>query len=189
MIRSLILQNRSCRRFHQEVPIKMDTLRELIDLARLSASAGNRQSLKYIVSCEPRKNADIFSCLGWASYLKDWPGPREGERPAAHIIILGDTEISKSFQCDHGIAAQSILLGAREQGWGGCMHASIQRDKLRSSLSIPERYEILLALSLGKPKEVQVIESVKPDGDIKYWRGGDGVHHVPKRQLDDIILA
>lgn len=188
MIRALILQNRSCRRFYQEVPVKLETLRELVDLARLSASAGNRQSLKYILSCEPHKNAMIFSCLGWAGYLKDWPGPPEGERPAAHIIILGDTEISKSFMCDHGIAAQSILLGAREQGWGGCMHAAIQRDKLRLSLGIPERYEILLAISLGKPKETVVLESVKPDGDIKYWRDARSVHHVPKRPLDDIII-
>jgi nitroreductase len=188
MIKDLILQNRSCRRFYQEAPIKLETLRELVDLARLSASAANRQPLKYILSCDPSKNAIIFSCLGWAGYLKDWPGPSEGERPAAHIIILGDTDISKSFMCDHGIAVQSILLGAREQGWGGCMHDSIQRDRLRLLLGIPERYEILLAISLGKPKETVVLETVKPDGDIKYWRDSLDVHHVPKRQLDDVII-
>jgi nitroreductase len=188
MLRDLILQNRSCRRFYQEVPIKLEILRELVDLARLSASAANRQPLKYILSCESDNNAKIFSCLGWAGYLTNWSGPPEGERPSAHIIILGDTEVSKSFMCDHGIAAQSILLGAREQGWGGCMHASIQRDKLRSSLGIPEHYEILLVISLGKPKEAIVLESVKPDGDIKYWRDSLSVHHVPKRELDDIII-
>ena len=189
MIRDLIVQNRSCRRFYQEVPIKLETLREFVDLARLSASAGNRQSLKYILSCEPSKNAAIFSCLGWAGYLKDWSGPIEGERPSAHVIILNDTTISTSFLCDHGIAAQSILLGAREQGWGGCIHAAIQRDKLRSSLNIPECYEILLAISLGKPKETVVLEPVKTDGDIKYWRDANSVHHVPKRDLNDIILS
>jgi nitroreductase len=189
VLRDLILQNRSCRRFYQEIPIKLETLRALVDLARLSASAGNRQSLKYILSCEPNKNATIFSCLGWAGYLKDWPGPPEGERPSAHIVILNDTKISTSFLCDHGIAAQSILLGAREQGLGGCIHAAIQRDRLRSSVGIPEYYEILLTISLGKPKEAIVLESVKPDGDIKYWRDANSVHHVPKRELNDIIVS
>ena len=86
----------------------------------------------------------IFSCLAWAGYLKDWPGPEESERPTGYIIILGDTEIAKDFGCNHGIAAQSILLGATEMGFGGCMIASIQRNKLAELLKIPPRYEILL---------------------------------------------
>ncbi len=189
MIGDLVIQNRTCRRFHQEVAIELETLRGLVDLARLSASASNRQPLKYILSCDPQKNALIFSCLGWAGYLSDWPGPPEGERPSAHIIMLGDTEISKNFFCDHGIAAQSIMLGAREKGLGGCIHASVKRDELSKALGIPPHYEILLALSLGKPKEVVVVETVGLEGDIKYWRDSDGVHHVPKRRLDDIIIG
>ncbi|MDP6647751.1 MAG: nitroreductase family protein, partial [Dehalococcoidales bacterium] len=80
MIRELILKNRSYRRFYQEVAIELETLRELVDLARLSASAANRQPLKYILSADPQKNALIFPHLSWAGYLKDWPGPSEGER-------------------------------------------------------------------------------------------------------------
>ncbi len=189
MIRDLVIANRSCRRFYQEVAIELETLRELVDLARLSASGGNRQPLKYILSCDPQKNASIFPCLGWLGVPKDWPGPSEGERPSAYIIILGDTEIRRVFGCDHGIAAQSILLGAREKGLGGCMHGSVERDELSKALGIPPRYEILLVLSLGKPKEKVVLETVGPDGDFKYWRDSDNVHHVPKRPLDDIIIG
>ena len=189
MIRDLILQNRSCRRFHQEVAVELETLRELVDLARCSASAANMQSLKYILSCEPEKNARIFPLLGFAGQLKDWPGPAEGERPAAYIIVLLDTEISKSAGCDHGIAAQSIFLGAREKGLGGCMHGAVQREELSRVLNIPPRYEILLVLSLGKPKEQVVLETVGPDGKTNYWRDGESVHHVPKRRLDDIIIG
>ncbi|MGP7971384.1 MAG: nitroreductase family protein, partial [Desulfobaccales bacterium] len=144
--------------------------------------------LKYLLSCEPCGNADIFSCLAWAGYLKDWPGPSEGERPAAYIVVLGDTEISKNFGCDHGIAAQSILLGARAQGLGGCMLGSIQRDRLRQIFQIPENLEILLVIALGRPKETVVLEEVAPGGSIKYWRDAAEVHHVPKRRLQDIIL-
>jgi len=188
MIRDLVIANRSCRRFYQEVPIELETLRELVDLARLSASDGNRQPLKYILSCEPQKNALIFKHLGWAGALKDWPGPSEGERPSAYIVILGDTEISQTFGCDHQIAAQSIRLGAREKGLGGCMHGPAKKDELSKALGIPPRYEILLVLSLGKPKEKVVIETLELGGDFKYWRDSDNVHHVPKRPLADIII-
>jgi len=189
MLKDLVLQNRSYRRFHQEVAIERETLRELVDLARHSASGANRQPLKYILSCDPAKNALIFPHLGWAAYIKDWPGPAEGERPAAYIIILGDTEVSRQFFCDHGIAAQSIMLGATEKGLGGCIMAGIEMDGLRQALEIPPRYDIMLVLALGKPKEKVVIDSVGPDGDIKYWRDSNGVHHVPKRSLDEIIIG
>jgi nitroreductase len=189
MIRDLITQNRSYRRFHQEVPVERETLKELVDLARLSASAANLQPLKYILSNEPEKNELIFSCLRWAGYLKDWRGPAEGEKPSAYIIILGDHRVSNGFLCDHGVAAQSILLGAVERGLGGCMLAAVQRTKLAKLLEIPDYYEILLVLALGKPKEKVVLETVGDDGDIKYWRDKDEVHHVPKRKLDDIIVG
>ncbi len=163
-------------------------MRGLVDLARLSPSAANRQPLRYILSWRPDKNALIFKHLAWAAYLADWPGPGEGERPSAYIIVLNDTAISKSIDCDHGIAAQTILLGAVEQGLGGCMLAAIQKEGLRADLKIPEQYDILLALALGKPRETITIETVGSEGDIRYWRDGAAVHHVPKRSLDDLIL-
>jgi nitroreductase len=189
MLKDLVRRNRSYRRFHQEVPVGLKELRELVDLSRLSASGANLQPLKYILSNEAERNAAIFDTLGWAGYLNEWAGPEEGERPAAYIIVLGDTTIRKSFGVDPGIAAQSILLGATERGLGGCILATIQRDVLREALGIDKRYEILLVLALGKTKETVVIDPVGPDGDIKYWRDADGVHHVPKRALDEILIG
>jgi nitroreductase len=189
MISDLVRKNRSYRRFYQDAPVSQDTLRSLVDLARLSASGANRQPLKYILSSDANTNARIFPNLAWAAYLKDWPGPEEGERPAAYIVILGDKTISQSFGCDHGIAAQSILLGATELGLGGCMIGSVRRVELAEALGIAAEHEILLVLALGKPKEVVALDAVGPDGDVRYWRDSQAVHHVPKRSLDEIIIG
>ncbi len=188
MIAELIKKNRSCRRYYQDYPIDTSTLKSLVDLARLSASAANRQPLKYILSSSPEKNDQIFSCLAWAAYIKEWPGPVEGERPPAYIVIIGDTSIAKNFWCDHGIASQSILLGAREMGLAGCMIGAINIKKLKEILNISSHLEILLVLAIGKPKEEVVIEPIGQGGDIKYWRDKHLVHHVPKRDLDTIII-
>jgi nitroreductase len=188
MIEELIRKNRSCRRFDENFEITAETPRELINLARLSASASNLQPLKYIISCDKDKNGLIFPLLGWAGYLKDWHGPSQGERPSAYIIILGDTTVSNTFDYDYGIAAQSILLGAVEKGLGGCMIATIDKDRLSKALNIRSYLRILLVIALGKPAEQTVIEPVGPDGDIKYWRDDKQVHHVPKRPLDEIII-
>jgi len=189
MIDDLIRKNRSCRRFYQNRKVDLETLVELVNLARLSPFAANLQPLCYILSTNPEKNVAIFPCLAWAAYLKDWPGPVEGERPAAYIIILGDTTKAQEFGCDHGIACQSILLGARARGLAGCIIGAIKREKLRELLTLPDHYKILLVVALGKPREDIMIESVGPDGDVRYWRDAKGIHHVPKRELEDIITA
>lgn len=189
MIADLIKINRSFRRFYQDRTLDLQTLSDLVDLARLSASAANLQPLRYILSVDPRKNSQIFSCLGWAGYLKDWNGPKEGERPSGYIIILNDAEKANDFVgYDCGIASQSILLGAREKGLAGCMIASVKRRQLQSLLDIDARFKILLVIAIGEPKEKVVIETVGSDNNIRYWRDNEGVHHVPKRRLNEIII-
>ena len=115
-IKQLIEKTRSYRRFDGNHPVSKETLVSLVDLARLSASGANRQPLKYILVNEPAERADVYTCLAWAGYLTTWEGPDPGERPTAYIVILGDKEISDSFGIDHGIAAQSIMLGATSEG-------------------------------------------------------------------------
>lgn len=190
MITDLIRNNRSCRRFYQDHSLELATLRELVDLARLSASAANLQPLKYVLSCNDKKNDQIFSCLKWAGYIKDWSGPPEGERPSGYIIILvNEKESSEWIGYDSGIAGQSILLGATAKGLAGCMIGAINRKKLKDQLHIPNLFKILLVIAIGKPKEKVVIEEVGQDNNIRYWRDGNDVHHVPKRKLDDIIIS
>jgi nitroreductase len=188
MLKELVRKARSIRRFYQDQKIELETLRELVDLARLSPSARNAQPLKYILSNTSEKNRQIFPHLAWAGYLQGWGGPKQGEQPAAYIIIVGDTTISPSFSVDPGIAAQSIMLGATEVGLAACMLTSIQKPALQQALKIPTQYEIMLVVALGKPRETVVIEMVGPDGNIKYWRDEAGVHHVPKRTIEEIIL-
>lgn len=188
MLKDLILKNRSYRRFQQEVPVSMELLREMVEAARLSGSASNMQPLRYMLFNEAADCARIFPALAWAGYMKEWPGPTEGERPSAYIVQLGDLDLTGKWWCDDGIAAQSMLLTAVEQGFGGCIIGSVQREKLRSILNIPERYKIIQVLALGKPAEEVVIDEVV-DGDIKYWRDEKGVHHVPKRSLRDLIIG
>ncbi len=183
-----VKNNRSYRRFDQSHQITDKQLRGFINLARLSASGANLQPLKYILSNTHDLNTRIFPTLSWAGYLKEWSGPEQGEKPSAYIVMLGDTEIDKNYEYDAGIACQSILLGAAEQGLGGCIIGSVKRKTLRGVLAIPEQYEIILVIALGKPAENVFIEDLEPGGDFKYWRDEDGVHHVPKRGLDELIL-
>jgi nitroreductase len=183
----LIKKSRSYRRFDESYKINQELLEQLVTLARFSPTGANRQPLRFMIISDPELCDRVFPSLQWAGYLKEWDGPAKGERPTAYIVILGDKSITENFGVDHGIAAQSIMLGAVEAGLGGCMIASINRNELRNTLSIPGSFEILLVLALGKPVETIIIEDIV-GGDVKYWRDSDNKHHVPKRLLRDLII-
>ena len=191
MIKQLIEQTRTVRRYREDKRINEELLLELVDLARLGGSARNAQPLKYMLITRPDLCERIFNMLGWAGYLKDWPGPVAGERPSAYVICMLDRKLSKGPEkeahFDLGIATQNLLLGAAEKGIFGCRIASFSRD-ISKVLYLEEQYKVLLVLALGYPEEQVVLEQVGADGDIKYWRDAKNVHHVPKRSLDDIIL-
>ncbi len=186
--RDLVMKNRSYRRFDENIPIPKNTLISLVELARYCPSSANMQALKFYISSEKPETDKVFSTLKFAGYLKEWEGPVEGERPTAYVVIVGDLRIRKQFANDAGIAAQTIMLGAVEKGYGGCIMAAIQRKDLGEILNLPDYFEILLVLALGVPIENVVIEDVGLDGNIQYYRDSQEVHHVPKRSLDELIL-
>ncbi|MBL7006471.1 MAG: nitroreductase family protein [Spirochaetia bacterium] len=187
-IYELIKKCRSIRRFDESGEISRKTLLELVELAVLSPSSANKQSLRfYLVNDRNRCNI-ITGLLGWAGALKEWKGPKEGERPSAFIIIVYDAHITKNPQYDSGIAAHSILLGAAEKGLGGCMFGSIQRENLQKLLNIDQKYSISLVVALGLPAEKVVIDRIAAGMDTSYFRDESDTHHVPKIVLKDLLL-
>ena len=184
----LVKKNRSYRRFREEERISGEQLEQWIGLSRFIPSGRNNQPLKYTGSVNPELNAGIFQLLAWAGYLTGWAGPAEGERPAAYIVVMHDKSISENRYCDDGIAVQTILLGAVEDGYGGCIIGSVNKAKLAALLQLPQHLEILWVIALGKPAETVVIEDMKHD-DVKYWRDENQIHHVPKRALTQLIWS
>lgn len=192
MIEELVRRTRTVRRYVEGRQIADETLRELVDLARLGGSARNSQALKYMIVTDRRHTSRIFPLLGWAGYLPDWPGPAEGERPPAYIVCLLDRDLLKGPESeahfDLGIATQNLLLGAAERGLFGCRIGAFSASALHRLLGLGERHTPLLVVALGFPAETVVLEEMGADGDVRYWHDGNGVHHVPKRPLDEILV-
>ncbi|MFW5863800.1 MAG: nitroreductase family protein, partial [Desulfohalobiaceae bacterium] len=75
------------------------------------------------------------------------------------------------------------------KGYGGCMLGAVNRRRLAEVLDLEEQYKILLVLALGRPAEEIILEEVGPEQNLDYYRDGQDVHHVPKRRLQDVVLA
>jgi nitroreductase len=179
-----IRQRRTIRKYlHKTVPEQV--LLKCVDAARLSPSGANMQPLSYIIVNDQKLLKKVFSTLSWAGYLPDYQ-PSEEEMPRAYIIILLNKEISRTPNHDAGIAAMSISMVAYDEGLGSCILGAVDREKLREILNVPEDLAIALVVALGYSAENPVVETVN-DGDIKYWLDENGVLHVPKRDLKNIV--
>ncbi len=188
MLKELVLKNRSYRSFDRSRKITREELLDFVDLARKTPSTRNRQTLRYRLVHTQTECEKVLPLTGWAGNLK-MKLPPKGHEPTAYIIICHDTaEPHEKFLRDVGITAQTIMLAATEAGLGGCMIGSFSGDRLSAALAISEEYRPMLVLALGKPDKDEIIELIEAEeGEIGYYREG-GVHYVPKRPLDDIII-
>ncbi len=190
-IHDLVLKNRSYRRFDESVSISLETLLNWTDTARLTMSSVNIQPLKYFLSYRIETNIKIRPHIRWAGLLREFNGPGEGENPAAYIIICVDKNIQNAtlerFAKDIGIAAQTIMLEAANNDYGGCMIGSFDAKEISLSLELPDNWQIGLVCAVGKPAEKVVLEEIEDGSPTAYYRDGDDVHHVPKRKLKDIV--
>lgn len=188
MLKDLLIKNRSIRKFDKSVRITKEDLIEMADCTRFCPSSANLQALKFKLVWEENECEKVFSATKWAGYLPDEKIPPEGFEPAAYIIVLCDTDIAKNptpFFKDTGIVSHTILLKACEMGYGGCMIGSFDKKAINEALGINEKYEMTLVIAIGKAMEEPVI--VDAADSIKYYRE-NGIHYVPKRKLEDIIL-
>lgn len=187
--RTLVEQARSCRRFVESEPLTMKDLDWLIDCARLTPSARNQQALRYSLITQGDVCDALFAKTSWAAALKDWGGPQPGERPTAFIAISLPGNAGHLTWVDLGIVVQTIQLAATSRSWGCCIIASFDVETCRTLCRIPEELSPRLVLGLGKAAETRVIEPVPADGKLSYWRDADGVHHVPKLALDQLVIG
>ncbi len=190
-ILKLATQTRTFRRFDENLPIATTDLHELVELARLAGSARNGQPWQYMVVNDRDICGKIFPYIGWAGYLADWKGPIAGERPTAYILCLLNHNwlkgTEKEAYFDLGIASQNILLGASTKHLGGCRIGAFS-PKVKNIFAIPDHLSLELVIALGSPVEQVQIDDIDENGEIKYWRDEQQLHHVPKRKLQDVLI-
>lgn len=191
ILSGLLKKDRSVRRFREDDRLTDSTMKQLVELCRYCASGRNLQPLKYRIVTGKEECEQVYPLLKWAGYYTDWDGPEKGERPAAYLIQCLDTDMTKNPMCDEGLQLQAITLGATAVGLGCCIIKSFDVKGLMRILSLPDNLIPSYVLALGKPVETVKIEDMDgtPSADFKYFRTADGVHHVPKRPLEEIIIS
>ncbi|MGQ9513985.1 MAG: nitroreductase family protein [Thermoproteota archaeon] len=180
-----VIGRRTTRRFKQDA-LSREILLKLVNAARLAPSASNIQPCEYIVVDDSTVAKDVFQTLRWAAYIAPEGNPKEGERPVAYIVVLLNRQKRETGgEVDAAAAIENILLTAYGEGVGSCWIGSVDRENLAKILHVPEHCKIDSVIALGYPAEKPVLEELT--GSVRYWKDKDGVLHVPKRKLQDIL--
>lgn len=181
----LAKRRRTIRRF-QKKPVPYNILEDCVEASRLAPSGANMQPCEYLIVDDETLLPQVFSTLKWAGYIAPKGNPPPGEEPTAYIVILMNRQKRpQGGDHDAGIVAAYISLVALEKGLGSCLIASVDRDRLRQILKVPDHCEINLVVALGYPNESPTVEDLRDS--VKYWKDEQGALHVPKRKLTDIL--
>jgi nitroreductase len=181
----LVVSRRTIRQF-KPVPVARPILEKIVNAGRLAPSAGNMQPLEFGVVDNAETRGRIFPCLRWAGYIAPEGNPKRGQEPMAYIFPIINLSVrEKGYENDVGAAVENLILTAWEEGVGTCWLISVERGKAAAILNIPEGYRVDSVIALGYPAESPVVEVFRDS--VKYWKDDEGVLHVPKRRLEDVL--
>ena len=179
-----LLQRRSIRKFLPK-DIPFETLKEIVELARLYPSGGNLQPLRFAILSTKELTDALFADLRWAMYLPDYT-IGESEKPTAYIVLLRDETIKKSCDYDVGAASTMIMVAATDVGLATCAIGNFHAGKLSSLLHLPETLKPELVIALGYPDQESHV--VPMAGSIRYTRDAQGNFLVPKWNTDEVLV-
>ena len=183
-VQTAILQRRSIRRFSPR-PIDDAVLLELVELARLYASGGNIQPVRFSILSAPPYKDQLFHLLHWAAYIPGFSISAE-ERPPAYIILLRDTKISNGCSFEIGAAATTLMLAAQEYGLATCCVGNFSAKNVSELLSIPAEYVPELVVAIGYPTQKSAV--VDLIDSVRYTEDDQGNMLVPKYRLKDVLI-
>lgn len=188
LFRDLVTKCRNYLVFDGAAAVPEELLHDLVELACYAPSRDILQPFGYIAVSDPSGAGALVSMLLPDGSFPGWTLVPENSRPVAFIIMLGDLRRGTDFGPDSGVAAQTILLGATDAGYGGCIVASFEATELSRHFRIPHCYVPLLVIALGKPSETVVIDRISSEDPAGILIDANGIRHVPGRMPEDVLL-
>jgi len=135
-------------RSYANKPVEKDKLLKVLEAARLSPSAGNRQPWRFIAVTDPRMKESLK------------PPHRRGVVLSAPVVIVGCALPNESFpetefwKIDVSIALQNLVLAAWEEGLGTCWLGVFHEEgEIKKALGIPKDVRVVAMVALRYPAE------------------------------------
>jgi len=144
------INGRRSVRAYRPAEVEEEKLKKILEAARLSPSASNRQDWRFIVV----RNTETRKRLAKAAFGQFFVG----EAPV--VIVACGTEPKTTMACgqpthtvDVSIACAFMILEAYELGLGTCWVGAFNEGEVKKALEIPEPVRVVAVIPLGYPDE------------------------------------
>ena len=184
----LMNTRRTYRRFYEEKKVSEEALQDILNAARLSSSAANRQPFTYIVVQEEKALEKVLPHTKWGGLCRPNDGePKAGDRPVLFIALIENLKINPNAATDGGIILANMTLAAWNHGIGSCIFGALDREKLTELWNVREDQRIHTVIAFGYPKHESSIVDMEADGDTRYRMDDKLDYVIPKRRLEDVV--
>ena len=183
---TLLRKNRSHRAFDTSYIVAMRQLETIVAVNPKLPSGRNAQTLRFKLLDAQSGGEDFCRYLHLGGYLPELHLPAPGTEPKAFIIICSTEPESPIVDIDLGISLQSMALKAVEIGLNALIVKAFNKKEIKETLGLPS--DPLAVLAIGKGTETIVLDEVPAGSDLRYYRDADGIHHVPKITVSDLLI-
>ncbi len=183
---TLLRKNRSHRAFDTSYTVAMRQLETIVAVNPKLPSGRNAQTLRFKLLDAQSGGEDFCRYLHLGGYLPELHLPAPGTEPKAFIIICSTEPESPIVDIDLGISLQSMALKAVEIGLNALIVRAFNKKEIKETLGLPS--DPLAVLAIGKGTETIVLDEVPAGSDLRYYRDADGIHHVPKITVSDLLI-
>lgn len=178
----MIRARRSTRRYKAK-NIDNEILMSLVEHARLSVSAVNKQPMHYAV-ISGKKRDEVFSCFRFAGCIKDYKIEYD-ERPKAFIVLYAKDANDFTAAYEAGAVTSTLLLAAMEYGISGCALGIADKDALKKAIPVSDDFVPVVGIALGYAAHGG--KAVPYEGEFRYSLDKDGNFLVPKKSVEELI--
>ena len=183
---TLLRKNRSHRAFDTSYTVAMRQLETIVAVNPKLPSGRNAQTLRFKLLDAQSGGEDFCRYLHLGGYLPELHLPAPGTEPKAFIIICSTEPESPIVDIDLGISLQSMALKAVEIGLNALIVKAFNKKEIKETLGLPS--DPLAVLAIGKGTETIALDEVPAGSDLRYYRDVDGIHHVPKITVSDLLI-
>jgi nitroreductase len=138
------IQKRKSIRAYETTPVPEETVKKILEAARLAPSAINFQPWHFIVVTGSERRKDLSKGV-FAKFLAEAP---------VVIVACGDRKASPKWcSIDVAIAVENMVLAATAEGLGTCWVGSFDQNQVKALLKIPENLKVVALLAVGYASE------------------------------------
>lgn len=143
-----IEKRRSIRDYDDRL-VPEEKLKRVLEAARLSPSASNRQDRKFVVVRDEARRRMLSQAAFGQAYVAQAPVVIAAVSTSPGYVMACGVP---SFSIDLAIAIDHMTLAAVNEGLGTCWIGAFHQDKVGSILGISEEYAVVALLTLGFPR-------------------------------------